>query len=245
MRTLSAGEAIRSGWEVFKKRPWFFIAVSLLSALLSFGNSNSNSGAPSTGEVLAGLIVFIVLFIVSTLVRIGTTNAYLKGYENAETAHWRDLWLPRLFWRFFAASILVALYFVGSAIVAAIVAGVLAGLAYLAAPGAAVFVFLGIFIPLALALGIHFGLRFLFVPFIVVARDIGVYETLAESTRITKGHMWMLLWFVILSGLLNVLGLLALIVGVIVSSAVTALASVAMYRALEQSASEPVPVSNV
>jgi len=100
----------------------------------------------------------------------------------------------------------------------------------------AVSILLAIVIGIGLALlivpGIILFLMFMFSTFIVIERGLGPIDAMSESRRLTRGHKWELLAFVGLLFLINLLGLLALIVGILVSIPVSALAFVHAYRAL-------------
>ena len=84
--------------------------------------------------------------------------------------------------------------------------------------------------------GIIFALMFMFTTFIVVDREAGPIEAMKESKRITYGYKWPLLGFALVLALINLLGLLALVVGLLVSIPVTTLAFVHAYRALSNRA---------
>ncbi len=64
-------------------------------------------------------------------------------------------------------------------------------------------------------------------------QDNDAIAALTRSSEITKGHKWDLLGFFIVLFLLNILGLLVLIVGVIVTAAISLLATAYVYRRLE------------
>jgi len=64
---------------------------------------------------------------------------------------------------------------------------------------------------------------------------------MGESNRITRGHKWQLFGFVLLLLLINLLGLLALVVGILVSIPVSTLAFVHAYRVLGGKAGTPPP----
>jgi uncharacterized membrane protein len=97
----------------------------------------------------------------------------------------------------------------------------------------------------SLMLGI--GLVLLIIPGIIVALVFGLFgwavvdkaldpiEALRHSSRITSGHRWQLLGFLLLAILLNIGGVLLLIVGVLVTSAVTLIAAGHIYRQLDGS----------
>jgi uncharacterized membrane protein len=102
--------------------------------------------------------------------------------------------------------------------------------------------FLGVTILLTLAVaiglillivpGIIFGLMFMFATFVVIERELGPIDAMNESHRITRGHKWQLFGFMLLLLLINLLGLLALVVGLLVSIPVSTLAFVHAYRVL-------------
>ncbi len=81
--------------------------------------------------------------------------------------------------------------------------------------------------------GIWVLLTFGFFSWIIVNQDKDAIAALTRSSEITKGHKWDLLGFFLVLFLLNILGLLALIVGVIVTAAISLLATAYVYRRLE------------
>jgi uncharacterized membrane protein len=80
--------------------------------------------------------------------------------------------------------------------------------------------------------GIIFALMFMFAPLLVIERQLGPIDALNESNRITRGHKWQLLGLSALLFLINLLGLIALVVGILVSIPVSMLAFVHAYRVL-------------
>lgn len=89
--------------------------------------------------------------------------------------------------------------------------------------------------------GVILMLMFLMTQYIVIDRSLGPIEALKESNRITKGHKAQLLLLVLAVAGLNILGALALLVGLFVSVPVSMLAIVHAYRTLEHKANEVVP----
>jgi uncharacterized membrane protein len=200
----SSGEALRFGWETFKRRPWFFtgstVVILLVSGLingLTTGIDTAITGSPEEPS-LVGSIINLGL---GTLISMGATAFYLAAHDNPDSADLSMLWHPWPFWKYLGTSILLAL-------------AVAIGFVLLIVPG------------------IIFGLMFMFATFIVIERDLGPIDALSESHRITRGHKWPLFGFVLLLLLINVLGVLALIVGLLVSIPVSTLAFVHAYRAL-------------
>jgi hypothetical protein len=106
-----------------------------------------------------------------------------------------------------------------------------------------------LFIPYVIAsfifsLVVAIGLVLLIVPGLYAAATFGYYgfriielergptEALTESANITRGERWHILGFVGVLVLLNILGLLLLIVGVLITSAVSLIAMAYVYRQL-------------
>ena len=85
---------------------------------------------------------------------------------------------------------------------------------------------------LLIVLGIIFVLMFMFTTLIVIDRGLGPIEAMKESSRITRGHRWTLLGLALLVVLVNLLGLLALVVGLLVSVPVSWIALAHVYRVL-------------
>lgn len=200
----SIGSALRFGWETFKTRPWFFVGVSIVIALvylvvgsISVGIDASLTGSfdETTGAGTA------VNWILSTLISMGVVAFYLSAHDNAGAVSLSLLWHPHPFWKYFAATIVVGI-------------AMILGLILLIVPG------------------IIFALMFMFTTFIVIDRELGPIEAMKESMRITRGHKWPLLGFVLVLGLLNVAGAVALGVGLLVSIPVSFLAFVHAYRTL-------------
>ncbi|MEK7665817.1 MAG: hypothetical protein AAB337_02990 [Patescibacteria group bacterium] len=67
---------------------------------------------------------------------------------------------------------------------------------------------------------------------LLLERKLGPIEAIKQSFRITKGHFWKLLWFSIVLTLINILGVLLLGVGLLLSMPVTLIALLSVYRKL-------------
>jgi len=200
----STGEVIRFGWETFKRRPWFFVGATLLILLAS-----------------------------------GLVNAFASGIDAMVTGSAENLSIP-------GAVINLAL---GTLVNMGAVAFYIAAhdnpdtvnLSVLWHPrpfwkflGASILLGLAIGVGLVLLIvpGIIFALMFMFTTLIVIERELGPIDAMNESNRITRGYKWPLLGFLIVLVLINLLGALALVVGLLVSIPVSTLAFVHAYRVL-------------
>jgi len=80
--------------------------------------------------------------------------------------------------------------------------------------------------------GIILSYMFLYVGYLIIDRNIGPIDALKESKAITKGSLLQLFLFTIVIAVLNIVGVLALVVGLLVTIPVTLMASVYVYRQL-------------
>jgi uncharacterized membrane protein len=211
MPAFSIGDSIRFGWETFKARPGVLIGAFLLTMIIP-----SIPGILFPGpEVVQGAppppptVGHALAALVSVVLSIFAT---LGATTFALRAH-DDI-----------AGVQIAdlwnprpfWRFLGAQLLVGII--VFFGFLLLVVPG----------IIAAVGLG--------FAPYLVIDRGRGPIEALKESWRITKGHKVQLFLFGLALIGLNILGLLALVVGIVVSVPVTWLAVTHAYRKLQSSA---------
>lgn len=82
--------------------------------------------------------------------------------------------------------------------------------------------------------GIVLGIGLLFAQYIVAEEKAGIFESLKESWNLTKGYKWRIFGLMLLIALFNILGLLAFVVGLVVTIPMTYLIYVRLYRTLGQ-----------
>ena len=202
MNIFSGSACIRFGWETFKKRPWFFIGVFLVVGILSSGGRFQLNDTNYGAATIALFIMAGIAFGVISIL------AKMGATQLALKAH--DNAESATFGDLWAPHPFWK--FVGASFVVAIIVGV--GLILLIVPG------------------IIWSLRYLFVPYLIMERKLSPFEALKESARITYGHKWQLLGLLGLTVLINILGAVLLLVGLLVSIPVSALAMVHAYRIL-------------
>ena len=194
---------IRFGWETFTKRPWFFIGVFLIISILSSGGSFQVS---DTAEVTSGALgLFVVVALALAVIQM---LAKMGSIHLVLKAH--DNAESVRFGDLWAPHPFWK--FVGGSILVGII--VIIGFILLIVPG------------------IIWALRYLFVPYLIMERKLAPFEALKESARITYGHKWQLLGLLCLIVLINILGAILLLVGLLVSIPVSSLAMVHAYRTL-------------
>jgi hypothetical protein len=105
---------------------------------------------------------------------------------------------------------------------------------------AAVKILTGIIVVIGLVLlivpGIIAALALIFATYLVIDKNLGPIEAIKESVRITKGHRWQLFLLALALIGINILGALALMVGLLVTIPVSLLAVAHAYRKLSAAA---------
>lgn len=98
--------------------------------------------------------------------------------------------------------------------------------------GILVGIIVGIGIFMLIVPGIIFACRLVFVPYLIIDREMEVTEALNKSWEMTKGYGWNIFLMGFLAFWIVILGLLALIFGVIISGIWISTAFAAMYQAV-------------
>ncbi|MGV1014574.1 MAG: hypothetical protein ACOYB4_06355 [Methyloceanibacter sp.] len=209
----SIRSALSFGWETFKKRPWFFIGATLLV-----------------------IFIYIVAGVVTGLFEFMLTGDPENPSGAGSIIDWLISTLINMG--------VVAFYLHAHDDVDKVTLGALwhphpywKYFATVLLVGLAV----GLGMLLLIVPGVIFLLMFMFAAFIVIDRELGPIDAMKESRRITRGARWQLLGFVLVAVLINLLGAIALGVGLLVTIPVTTLAFVQAYRVLSAKAgAEPV-----
>lgn len=209
MPALSVGDCISYGWETFKKRPWLLIGALLLSLVIAGipGMFGPQPEIGPDGKLIPPPVTapYVIASLASIVVSIFVAIGLITFALRAHDN--------------IAGAQIADLWnpgpfwrFLGAHILTTIV--VVLGFIAFIVPG--------------IILGIGLG----FVPYLVVERGLGPIEAMKESWRITKGHKWQL--FLLLLALLgiNLLGILALVIGVFVAIPVSMIAFTHAYRTL-------------
>jgi len=205
---------IRFGWETFTKRPWFFIGVFLIVSILSGGGRfQTNDSADFTSGAVA---LFVIVAVVLAVIQV---LAKMGSIRLVLRAH--DNAESAAFGDLWAPHPFWK--FVGGSILVGVI--VIIGFILLIVPG------------------IIWALRYLFVPYLIMERKLAPFAALKESARITYGHKWQLLGLLGLIVLINILGAILLLVGLLVSVPVSSLAMVHAYRTLSGQAASATPVA--
>lgn len=205
--TLSISDLFRSGWTTFKKRPWFLIGVFVgLFIISALINASLEQLFPSNGP-----ITFLSLIATFGSIVIGALIE-MTLVRTTLRAH-ESLETMRLHDTWSPTHFL-------SYIIAQVAVGiaVLIGLVLLIIPGLII------------------AAAFLFTPYLIMDKGYGPFEAMAASRRMTEGHRVRLILLMFAIVLFNLVGALALGVGLFITVPVSMLAVTHAYRMLEQAA---------
>ena len=84
--------------------------------------------------------------------------------------------------------------------------------------------------------GFYFMLKYLFAPLLIADKNVTIGEAFAMSAKMTEGKKLTLFFYVLGFYAFVLLGLLALVVGVVVTASIVCIAWLGMYLALEKTA---------
>jgi hypothetical protein len=208
--TLSVGSFISFGWETFKKRPWFFIGATLVYIVASWCISFVSSFVGGfLGVFLGSGLAGVSSFVVSTVLSMLVAMGWLSFLIKAHDDA--------------ASAALSDLWhprkfwsYLGTTIL----------LVLLTVAGFVLFI-----VPGLMALT-----AFFFAPYFVVDKGLSPVEALKASARITKGNRLRILALIAAVALVSLLGVVALIIGLLVAIPFTAIANMHAYRRLSAAA---------
>jgi hypothetical protein len=233
----SIKEAIVFGWRKVKAHSQLVFAVVLTMFALQVASSLVQKGLEGTALGAAASLVLAVLGIV---LGAGMTIIFLK-LGKGEHAQYRDI-VPsiRLIWKYFCTGLLTGLISF-----LPIAAGALVSLALLTSTGSINFsegapidghewAFAVAILIMLVAVGYaaYFAIRYSFAR-LAVLEGSSILESLPKSAKLTRNVKWRLVLLTLALAGLNILGLIALLVGLLVTIPVSVLAFVHVYLKLK------------
>lgn len=217
--SLSVKECLKFGWAQFKKRPWLFVKAGIVLAALQIALNAISSGlgtASNNATGIMAIIVGIVSLVVSLAsIYIGVTVNNMGVLTFYLKAH-DDVAAPTL--RNLYRPHPFWRYFLMSVFIGV---AVLVGLVLLIVPGIIV------------------ALMFSLAPYLMLEHDYKPLQAIKESQRMTKGNRGKLLLLVLAIIVMNIVGAVLLLIGLLVSVPVSTLAFVHAYRMLADKATLP------
>jgi uncharacterized membrane protein len=211
--SFSIKESFEFGWKTFKARPWIFVKAGLAVALIGAVFNLVSSGLGELGKITGGPL-FILIAILSLAVSLASIYVSLTVNNMGTISFYlkahddvSSVTLRDLYrphpFWRFLLSVLMVTVIVIIGFILLIIPGIIA----------------------VLALS--------FTTYLVLTRDIKAADAIKESLRLTNGNRWKLFLFILASLLVNIVGFIALFIGLFVTIPVSLLAYVHVFRTIE------------
>ena len=200
-------EAFGFGWDRTKKFWATMILIGVITMLVSFVFGAIGGYLGEMGGMGEFVSFFIVLasYAVSFWLSYNTVKMILKMTDG----HKVDI--KELFYFDDMSANKVGMYFLANLAYGLVV---LVGLVLLIIPG------------------IYFGVKYMFVPYLVLDKDMGIADAFKKSADMTDGKIWKLIGVSFLSFGIVIVGLIALLIGIIPAIILITFASTFIYRKL-------------
>ncbi len=233
----SIKEAIVFGWHKVKSHSSLVFGVVLTMFALQVASSLVQKNLEGTAMGVAASIVLAVLGIV---LGAGMTLIFLK-LAKGDHVEYRDIVPPlALVWKYFCVSVLTGLI-----AFLPLMAGGLLSLGLLSSAGSidfakgapvagheSSFALAMVIMVVALGFAIYLAIRYSMARLIVLEGS-DILETLPRSSKLTLNIKWRLVLFALALVALNIVGLLALVVGLLITIPVSLLAYIHVYLKLK------------
>lgn len=213
MKSFSIKEALGFGWSEFKKHPWRYIAISLIVLIIGSLSRSHN------------IVIAIIGSIIYAIVGIGWIKISIAAVDGKKPevedlfSHWR------LFFKYLGVIILFVLMFLPVAII-----GFIIFLSTVFSDGS--LLPLTLFAVASIIYVLMIVTRYCFTSMLVIDGKAKIFESFKMSSKMTKGKRWKILGFFLACVAVFLLGIIALFVGVFISSVVVMLAKAHLYRKL-------------
>jgi len=213
MKDFSIKEALSYGWDLFKKNKKVLILSTLIFCIFNSGMENN-------------FVISILFMIVGIFIQIG----WYKMLFNLMSGHGvriKELFLHgRLFLKYLGA-LVIFIIVLSLPLAGLALALVLIGFSnpLIIAVGVAVTI-------LSVAISMYLGIRYQFALVLIIDKEIGIKEAFKTSSSMTEGVKFKLLGLFMIMAIINIIGVLALLVGTLVALPVSTLAYLSIYKKL-------------
>lgn len=202
-KTFSIGSLFRESWSDYKSHWKLFILVGIIFILVgSLGNMGV--GISPEGYISQSPLIGIISWLLQIFITLGYIKFVLNIVDKKEAK------IEQLF-----NGANTINHFVSFVVVSLLVSALI-GL------GAILLIIPGIILSVGLV----------FAQYIAAEEKTGIFESLKESWKGTKGNRWKIFWFMIVVAFFNIFGVLALVIGLVVTIPMTSIMYARLYRQL-------------
>jgi len=234
--SFSFGAMIKSGYQLFKNHAKFIILAGLTTFIVQMLLQLIQNGAQmSRGGFIIDIIVTIFVGLIGLVITIGWSKVFLKiGRGNGAT--WNDFKSEPVVWlKFIKAYLWYFAYFIAYVFVASIIFIILAIIGLVANIHWLVIVGTILGAIAFVVVSVYFGIRYKFMKYVILDNpEMRSRDMFKHAGLITKGSLIQLFGFTITLGFLNLLGLICLVVGLLVTIPTSKIAEVKVYEYLKE-----------
>lgn len=230
-QSFSMGAMIKEGFSLFKKHAKFLVLAGLATFFIQLVLQLASMGRAG---FFGDLVINLVVAFIGILITVGWTKVFLSIIRAGNTSWSTFKTEPSVWLRFIKTYLWYIAYFVAYTIIAAFVfivvavVGLIAGIPLLAFIGGTLSAITFVIV------AIYFAVRYRFLKYMVLDYpELSSRNILRKSGAITKGSFWKILGFAIVLGLINLLGIICLVVGLLVTVPATHLAETKLYEFLK------------
>lgn len=223
MEKFSNKEAIKFGWEKMKANFWFFVGAILTTFAITL---IINMIIPILGSLI-GMFLSLGLYLIALTIHDGGKPKFTDLFSGF-----------KFFLKYLGALIILGLIIgIGIGIIAlTIILTIGASVSFALAaksslislvpiPALLVVIAVGI-------IGLYVSIRLQFFGWLIIDKNLGPIKSLRESFKLTKGVVGKLFGFGIVLGLINILGALALGIGLLATTPIALVGTAYVYRKL-------------
>ena len=253
MKELSVLKFYKQAWRLFSSRPWtvagFVFLVYFVSQLIQTPFnilSDSLENTDPLATLIFALILFAIFMLIGAYEQFFIWSFYLQSAKEPLPSYkeilvkWRDF---KTIFKFLLAFLLQGFITTVPVLVGLLVA-IVPLLIAKSAPALSLFL-LVIVALVAVSFAIILSWRLSFTLFFVIDKKYSPIKAVKKSLSVTKDGLWFLFKFTTFSFLINLLGFLALGVGVIISAIVSSLAWTYLYLKVTEQDYNPAEKTSV
>lgn len=225
-KKFSLGEIIETAWSKQKERllfyAWVFAVYQAIAYFLTFFAEKARP------QLLTYISFQFATAIILIIMQIGVIKFFLKVVDGGRPELGDIFEGGEHFWRYLGAFVLVGL-------VAFAVALPAAGLIVLLPTNlATAYLYLPVIgLVVIVALAIYLAVHLIFFPYLVIDQNAGPLTAIKESWKIARGLEWPLVLFLLALAVINIIGVMLLGLGLLISLPLSQLALAYLYRKLQ------------
>lgn len=241
----STSDLLTKAWKDYKENFWFFVSI----VAIIFGVQIFLGAVEQSAGRELGIVASLISIIVSAIIGAGVTRVMLQ-FIDGKGAHFDNIIPPaqNVLWYFIfqiiMTCVIVGLIFlfvliIGLSFAMEMIAGDLFRVdsvqAFIALFGTHLGTHLalfGAFLVVLISIIAYVSIRFMFTTYVIVDKNLNTFAAMRASSILTKGIKWRLAGLLFIMIVINIIGMIPLMLGLIVTIPVTFIVLFRVYRYL-------------